>query len=271
MKQLHTVQTTVFKRAAAQNKLHHAWLLCGPEGIGKATWARQCAASLLEIPFEHLEYHTHFLALGSRENPLTIDAFRDAQSFFTHIPLEPKPKIVLIDHLDSLHHSTVNALLKCLEEPPSYTLFLLVSHRPYQLLSTIKSRAITLRFKRLNHEETEEIVKEHLESFDLEAYGQALQYYPGQPGRIIGFLKNNLQAFVKKCILLLEGNEVEFDSEDEKLQNFYLFSKLIHQKNLKNIRQLSPEIIFKESPNKVINDCFIYNLDKKNMIQNLSI
>lgn len=266
----HPAQTAIFSRAHRKNMMHHAWLLTGAKGIGKATWAKGRAASLLETPLEHLEYHTHFLKLGSRDEPLTIDQLRDAKAFFTHISLEDKYKIILIDHVDDINEKTINALLKILEEPPEQTVFMLVSHQPHLLLPTIHSRTINLRFNPLTIDETRDIVDKHINDIEDDTYKVASNLYPGQPGKIINFIENGFQGILAKFQMLLEGKEIpEFDKEEETKEAFYLLSKLIHKKKVESLDNWSYSNPLEISPNRVIHDCFLYNLDKKTAMMKL--
>lgn len=263
MQDLHSSQTEIFTRAAAQNKMHHAWLLSGPKGVGKSVWARQRAAALLGVSVEHLIYHTHFLTLGSREEPLVIDQLREAKSFFKYAPLEDKPKIVLIDNLDAVNEKTCNALLKILEEPPAHTIFLMISHQPYHLLPTLQSRMMRLNFIRLTDDVTQGVVFESCPKHDKDAYRCAKTLYPGQPGKIISFLESNHFALIQKYEAALRGENIEFDKDEETKDCFYLLAKIIHKKRIEKSTRSFSEGAFVTSANTIINDCFLYNLDKK--------
>jgi len=170
----------VLARAYASGHMHHAWLLGGPKGIGKATLAFRFArhvlanpephtapAAGLAIPAEHRV--TRQIAAGAHPNllvlrrpyddaakrfktELTVGEVRRLQRFFGSTAGEPGWRICIIDPADDLNISAENALLKMLEEPPERGLFLLVAHRPGRLLPTTHSRCAALSLKPLEPE-----------------------------------------------------------------------------------------------------------------------
>lgn len=174
----HRDQVTAFLAAMGQGRLHHAWLLAGPQGVGKASFAEAAAArylaegtdrapggSGLDVAEDHPT--ARLIAAGSHPDfrhlvrlprekgndlarNITIDQVRALQPFFAVTPgLSPR-RAVVIDAIDDLERPAANALLKNLEEPPADTLFLLVSHAPGRLLPTIRSRCRLLRFAPLD-------------------------------------------------------------------------------------------------------------------------
>ncbi len=167
-----------FAAALGGAKLHHAWLIAGPEGVGKASFARAAATRLLArasgagalppglaVPEDHPT--AKLMAAGSHpdfrvmarlpkdaEKPdqdlarsITIAQVRTLQPMFATAPAMGPARVVLIDAIDDLERGGANALLKNLEEPPAGTVFLLVSHAPGRLLPTIRSRCRLLRFR----------------------------------------------------------------------------------------------------------------------------
>lgn len=155
-------------RAYAGGRMHHAWLIGGAKGIGKATLAFRFARHILAhpdhaaaptdtlaVPQEHRTArqitagaHPNLLVLrrpwdeaGKRfRTELTVGEVRRIQRFFGSTAGEAGWRICIIDSADDLNISAENALLKMLEEPPEKGLFLLVANRPGQLLSTTRSR-----------------------------------------------------------------------------------------------------------------------------------
>lgn len=168
----HDEQTAAFLDAARSGRMHHAWLLAGPQGIGKAGFAQAAARWLLAsaagpaVPHNRLDVsgdhpiaslldagsHPDFKVLqrlpkaGSEElaRSITVDQVRGLQPLFATTPSLSPRRVVLIDAIDDLERGAANALLKNLEEPPAGTVFLLVSHAPGRLLPTIRSRCRTL-------------------------------------------------------------------------------------------------------------------------------
>jgi DNA polymerase III subunit delta' len=161
-----------FARAAQRGKLHHAWLVAGPPGIGKATFAWRAARWLLAgqpetrpdaplfLPAEHPVFrraasggHSDLRGLERLFNPktkrmageLTVDQVRGLGSFMRLTPGEGVHRIVIVDTADEMNTQAANALLKLLEEPPPSALLFLLSHAPGSLLPTIRSRCRLLR------------------------------------------------------------------------------------------------------------------------------
>ena len=159
---------TAFERlGTTESRLPHALLLSGPRGIGKLVFARTIAQALLcEAPgqedgacgacsacawFEsgsHPDYRQIEPAIESSEGEegekkstvISVDQIRALPAFINMSSHRGGPKVVVIHPAEMLNVNAANALLKSLEEPPARTHFLLVSHRPHQLLPTIKSR-----------------------------------------------------------------------------------------------------------------------------------
>jgi DNA polymerase-3 subunit delta' len=166
-----------FMAAWRSGKMHHAWLLTGPKGVGKATFARAAAARVLaeaagpcpegegiDVPAAHRI--SHLLEAGSHPDfkllervlnktgsalarNISVDQIRSLGEIFTVTPALSEWRVVIIDSADELEASAANALLKMLEEPPANCLFLLVSHVPGRLLPTIRSRCRLLEFQSL--------------------------------------------------------------------------------------------------------------------------
>lgn len=163
--------------AFASGRMHHGWLLVGPEGVGKATLAYRLAAHALALPHERDPFgqslavdaettagrqvralsHPGLLLLRRPwdfkakrlSGAITVDEVRRLRMFLSHQAATDAWRIVLVDSADDLNVNAANALLKSLEEPPARTLFLLVSSAPGRLLATIRSRCRTLELQPL--------------------------------------------------------------------------------------------------------------------------
>lgn len=161
----HDAQHREILQAAAGGRMHHGWLLTGPEGVGKASFARSVALSLLageagEVGADHSA--AHLFAAGSHPDyaelvrlekdngelarNITVAQVRGLHRLLESAPSMARRRVVLIDSADDLERGGANALLKSLEEPPRDLVFLLVSHAPSRLLPTIRSRCRVLRF-----------------------------------------------------------------------------------------------------------------------------
>ena len=157
---------------ALSGRLAHAWLICGPRGVGKATLAYRFARFLLAgegqggglfgdgpaslaLPPSHPVFrriasgaHPDLRTVARGINPRTgklrseivIDDIREAVAFLRLTPSEGGWRVVIIDGAEDMNRNAANALLKVLEEPPPRAVLLLVSHAPGRLLPTIRSR-----------------------------------------------------------------------------------------------------------------------------------
>ena len=167
-----------FLTAFNSNRLHHGWLLTGPQGIGKATLAWRIARFLLATPPaegglfgapppatslaidpDHpVSHRIQALAepglatisrsyndKGKLRDQIVVDDIRKLNRFFGLSATEGGRRVVIVDAADDMNISAANALLKMLEEPPARTTLLLISHQPSRLLPTIRSRCRTLR------------------------------------------------------------------------------------------------------------------------------
>lgn len=163
----HGAQIAAFRAALSSGRMHHAWLLAGPRGIGKAHFADFAARALLDA--EHIDStgakllaagsHPDFLRMERLLNDkgdklarsITVDQVRAMRQHLTMTTAVADRRVIIIDSVDDLEgRSGPNAILKSLEEPPANTVFLLVSHQPGRLLPTIRSRCRTLLFAPLD-------------------------------------------------------------------------------------------------------------------------
>lgn len=201
--------------ALGGERLHHAWLLGGPAGVGKAGMARDFAKRLLgaapdpstapgalsverDDPVAHLvDAGTHpDLVLVERQikdakkgeaptlaRNITVDQIRSLSRFLHLAPSMAARRVVLIDAAEDMERGAANALLKSLEEPPGSTVFLLISHAPGRLLPTIRSRCRYVHFHPLTDAEMEAV----LAGTDLGAADRPalIRGAEGSPGRAL--------------------------------------------------------------------------------------
>ena len=175
--------TTTLKNAILNNHLAHAFLFCGPRGVGKTTCARilaktiNCTHVTKEgeacntcescISFEKGgSLNIHELDAASNNS---VDDIRTLVEQVRFAPQAGKYKVYIVDEVHMLSTSAFNAFLKTLEEPPPYAIFILATTEKHKILPTILSRCQIFDFRRINSNDTvahlEEIIgKEHIKA-----------------------------------------------------------------------------------------------------------
>ncbi|WP_225421058.1 DNA polymerase III subunit delta' [Sphingomonas parva] len=212
----HDEAIAFFRDSLDGGRLHHAWLLSGPEGIGKALFAAKAALRVLaggqgrvdapglDVPDSHpaaklvaAGSHPDLMTLerlpkensssGELARSITVDQVRGLQRLFaTTASLSPW-RVVIIDSIDDLERNAANALLKNLEEPPPHSLFLLVSHASERLLPTIRSRCRQLRLSLLDDDAMTSALQAALPEAEPAEIAELRIAGHGSPGRALAF------------------------------------------------------------------------------------
>ncbi len=155
----HAEAERTLARAWQSGRLHHAWLLTGPSGVGKATLARHFATTMLAGTDPHAARrvaagtHADLLVIGRAMDEkrqrlraeIVLEDVRPIGAFLHRTAAEGGWRIVIVDDAEHLNRHAANALLKLLEEPPGRALLLLVCNAPGRLLPTLRSRCRSLR------------------------------------------------------------------------------------------------------------------------------
>jgi DNA polymerase III subunit delta' len=205
-----------FKTALDSGKLHHAWLLGGPRGVGKAMFADMAAQRVLaqaarpeglgeglDVPEAHPT--AHLIQAGSHPDlrrlsrlprdrkpdelarNISVDQIRGIQSLFATTPSMSDWRAVVIDAIDDLERPAANALLKNLEEPPAKCVFLLVCHSPGRILPTIRSRCRMLRFSRLSDDAMTSAIAQASPELDADERTALVRIGNGAPGQALQY------------------------------------------------------------------------------------
>jgi len=231
----HDAAVAAFRESLDAGRLHHAWLISGAEGIGKALFADKAALRVLaegqgpvsapglDVPDDHpaaklmaAGSHPDFMRLerlardngsGDLARSVTVDQVRSlARLFSTTASMSPW-RVVVIDAIDDLERPGANALLKNLEEPPPKSLFLLVSHASERLLPTIRSRCRQLRLARLDDDAMTSALGAALPDADAKEIGELKAAAQGSPGRALQFRGLDIAALDRAMAELVRDGD----------------------------------------------------------------
>ena len=202
----HGEAEAAFEAARRRGRLHHAWLLTGTEGVGKATFAYRAARRLLGgqpnkaygvlgvSPDDHVSRqliarsHPDFMVLerigedGKPRKVIPVDEARKLSEFFSKSPASAPHRVAIVDAADDLNVNAANAVLKTLEEPPAHGVLLLISHSPGRLLPTIRSRCRRLAFRELPEPDAAAFVRARTDA-NVEDSLRLARMAGGAPGR----------------------------------------------------------------------------------------
>lgn len=231
----HQDAETALTEAWAAGRLHHAWLLAGPQGMGKAAFAARAARFLvthgvggtggelvLDDPGDGVAgrlvdagNHPEILTLERQPKDkgkelarnITIDQVRQMTRRL-HLSLSlGEWRVIIIDAVDDLETDGANALLKTLEEPPARTLFFLVSHSPGRLLPTIRSRCRTLRFQPVEADVMTAWLHELRPMLDGAAMRATVAASGGVPGKALALIDSDVAAMERKLVAIASGGD----------------------------------------------------------------
>ncbi|MEK9924863.1 MAG: hypothetical protein VW736_04455, partial [Alphaproteobacteria bacterium] len=202
-----------FVEAQHRDRLHHAWLLTGPKGIGKAALALRATAWLMAEDAASGGYggvDTGFtLASGdsgaklvrngahpdlnvvaplkedNKSGQIKIDQIRALIPFMMHKPGRAGWRVAIIDSMDEVNRNGANALLKMLEEPPERTVLFLLSSRPGRLPPTIRSRCRVARLSPISRDESDDVLRQIWPDADVEQLKILSILSEGAPGRAL--------------------------------------------------------------------------------------
>lgn len=236
----HEAAEETLLEAVAADRLHHAWLITGPKGIGKATLAYRFARYLLAhppaekgaglfsdlsptppsslyLPPDHpvfrqvaAEAHPDLMTVsrglndeGKRRAEIVVEEVRALVEFFSKTSGAGGWRIAVVDSADELNRNAANALLKVLEEPPARSILLLVSHTPGRVLPTIRSRCRRLKLRPLSPGEIELFIAAHGSDIDDDGRQVIAALAEGSPGTALRLVREGGLDLYRRLIDIL--------------------------------------------------------------------
>lgn len=249
--------TTTLKNAIATNKLAHAYLFCGPRGVGKTTCARIFAKTIncltptangeacdtcesCQSFNEQRSYNIHELDAASNNS---VDDIRTLIEQVQVPPQVGKYKVYIIDEVHMLSTAAFNAFLKTLEEPPHYAIFILATTEKHKILPTILSRCQTYDFTRITLAD----IEQHLASV---AEKEGIRYEPEALGVIAlkadGGMRDALSIFDQ--VASFTGGNITYQAAIDNLnvldyEYYFRLTDMFLQRDIKGSLLLLDEVL----------------------------
>ena len=266
--QEHIIRT--LKNQIENGNVGHAYLFCGTRGTGKTSTAKifaravNCIDSVNEEPCNECEVCKDILndnimdviEIDAASNN-SVDDVREIRENVKYTPAKCKYKVYIIDEVHMLSQGAFNALLKTLEEPPSYVIFILATTEPHKIPATILSRCQRFDFKRVTVQDMSSRMKEICEDVNIEVDERALN-----------LIARNSQGALRDALSILDQC---MSFSDDKIE----YKDVVDLLGTVNIEQLfeMAEYVIKEDTKKcleILNEFVIWGKDIKNLIDDLT-
>lgn len=265
--QEHIIRT--LKNQIQNNNVGHAYLFCGTRGTGKTSTAKifaralNCQNSVDEEPCNECEVCKDILSdnimdvieIDAASNN-SVDDIREIRENVKYTPAKCKYKVYIIDEVHMLSQGAFNALLKTLEEPPSYVIFILATTEPHKIPATILSRCQRFDFKRVTVKDMSTRMKEICDDVNVVVDDRALN-----------LIARNSQGALRDALSILDQC-MSFS------ENGIEYKDVVDLLGTVNIEQLfeMAEYVIKEDTKKcleILNEFVVWGKDIKNLIDDL--
>ncbi|MDO4553953.1 MAG: DNA polymerase III subunit gamma/tau [Lachnospiraceae bacterium] len=248
---------TALKNQIKADRIGHAYLFCGTRGTGKTTVAKLFAKAVnCEHPVDGSPCGTcptcQAIASQSSMNVIEIDAasnngvdnIREIRDEVQYSPAEGKYKVYIIDEVHMLSIGAFNALLKTLEEPPSYVIFILATTEVHKIPVTILSRCQRYDFRRISIDTISERLSELMVKEEIEVEEKAIRYIAKAAD---GSMRDAL-SLLDQCIAFYLGKKLTYDNVLEVLgatdtEVFSRLIRMIYAQDTKGILDLVEEMM----------------------------
>lgn len=228
-------------RALASDRVPHAFLFRGPEGVGKQLFARAVAAAVncrkskgtwacgecSSCRKYRSGSHPDFMVISPEKGVIKIEQIRRMCQTLSYPPYESPIRVILIEDVHGMRVEAANSLLKTLEEPPPDNLLILTADSSKEILSTISSRCQLIPFYSLTVDETVEVLLECERGLDRETAGMMARLAEGSPGKAMLYWKTEMMVVMKNLAGILSKPSLDFERDaGELLQAAEMMSDL---------------------------------------------
>ena len=197
----HEKQKKMFENVLMENKLSHAYLFYGPDGIGKKAFAFELAKKILDT--DNLSTCVDFKYIERKEDKKDILAEQIRENLTEDVierPISSNKKVYIIDDAHLLNTTSQNALLKTLEEPPEYIVIILITCIESGLLPTILSRLTKVEFNSLNKDN----MLKYIDSQGLKTSDNIVDFSEGSIGKLNKIITNKLEDGLNDVFKLVD-------------------------------------------------------------------
>lgn len=302
----HDEAEALLMNAFSNNTLHNSILLCGVEGIGKATFAYKIARFILNDTNNLIAKNAHpdFKSIerdytdtdkrkiikaikdgdalsedelsGLKKSAnIKVDEVRTINEFLSKRSSNDGWRVVLIDSIDEMNNNGANAILKILEEPPSKTLMLLISHNPNKLLPTIKSRCAKLNLKPLTDNNLASLIRRYRPETSEQDIKTITQIAGGSIGKALSYIDHEAHkkyAVLQKIIYAKEKFTISDLLSFADTTDYDLGKELILKFISENIKDSANVADLAEAWDKAVkmfNETEKLNMDKRQVLINI--
>ena len=190
----HEKVKNILKKIILEDKVGHAYLFTGKEGIGKKLVAIEFAEMIMTKDGDGTFNESDFDIIEPEKDVIKVDKIRNLINEIYIKPTYSKRKVIIIDDSEKMNSSAQNALLKVLEEPPLYATLILITSNKEKIIRTILSRVTEIKFDNLSVDELEKIVGNSID----------LTYARGSVSKALSLMENDCYSIAKELVELFD-------------------------------------------------------------------
>ena len=216
-------------RSLAADRIPHAYIFKGPDGVGKKLFARGVAMAVncrdksrvgacgecVSCRKYHSKNHPDFLVIQPEKGVIKIDQVRRLSRELSYPPYESAMRVVVLEDVHTMRREAANSLLKTLEEPPEANLLILTAESSQEVLATLSSRCQVVPFFHLSQNDTVTILVQ--QGVEPEAAKLLARLAEGSPGVALRYQKTDMVVLCRELITLLTDPGVDPDRDVGKI------------------------------------------------------